>query len=88
MAEPSVTVDHELQIPGRGDHLILEPGKGMARTVKQARQFISHGHVTVNGARVTVPSKKVEVGEEDTVSFDENSELADELHPARAEEQE
>ncbi|SEO69998.1 small subunit ribosomal protein S4 [Halogranum amylolyticum] len=62
--------------------------KGLANTPNQARQFISHGHVTVDGARVTVPSKKVEVSEEDTVSFDENSELADELHPARAEEQE
>jgi small subunit ribosomal protein S4 len=62
--------------------------KGLANTPNQARQFITHGHVTVDGARVTVPSKKVEVAEEDTVSFDENSELADDLHPARAEEQE
>lgn len=62
--------------------------KGLANTPKQARQFINHGHVTVDGARVTVPSKKVEVNETDTVAFDERSELADELHPARAEEQE
>jgi small subunit ribosomal protein S4 len=62
--------------------------KGLANTPKQARQFITHGHVTVEGARVTVPSKKVEVSEEDTVSFDENSELADDLHPARTQEQE
>lgn len=62
--------------------------KGLANTPKQARQFITHGHVTVEGARVTIPSKKVEVSEEDTVSFDENSELADDLHPARTQEQE
>ncbi|WP_101294920.1 30S ribosomal protein S4 [Halegenticoccus soli] len=62
--------------------------KGLANTPKQARQFITHGHVTVDGARVTVPSKKVEVDEENTVSFDENSPLADELHPERAEAQE
>ena len=62
--------------------------KGLANTPKQARQFITHGHVTVEGARVTVPSKKVEVSEEGTVSFDENSELADDLHPARTQEQE
>ncbi|WP_129113332.1 30S ribosomal protein S4 [Halegenticoccus tardaugens] len=62
--------------------------KGLANTPQQARQFIVHGHVTVEGARVTVPSKKVEVDEESTVSFDETSPLADELHPARAEAQE
>ena len=29
--------------------------KGIARTVKQARQFIVHGHITVNGKVVTAP---------------------------------
>lgn len=62
--------------------------KGLGHTPKQARQFIVHGHVTVEGARVTVPSKKVEVDEEGAVSFDENSPLADDLHPERAEGQE
>ncbi|WP_224449360.1 30S ribosomal protein S4 [Haloprofundus salilacus] len=62
--------------------------KGLGNTPKQARQFITHGHVTIEGARVTVPSKKVEVDEEPTVSFEENSPLADELHPERAEAQE
>ena len=32
-------------------------------TVFSARQFVSHGHVKVNGKRVTIPSFKVEVGE-------------------------
>jgi small subunit ribosomal protein S4 len=62
--------------------------KGLANTPQQARQFISHGHITVEGARVTVPSKKVEVDEADTVAFDANSPLDDDLHPARAEAQE
>lgn len=62
--------------------------KGLASTPKQARQFLVHGHVTVEGARVTEPSKFVTVDEEDTVSFDETSVLADDLHPARAEGQE
>ncbi|ADJ15135.1 30S ribosomal protein S4 [Halalkalicoccus jeotgali] len=61
--------------------------KGVGNTPKQARQFIAHGHVTVDGQRVTVPSYMVEVSQEDSVSFDENSPLADELHPERAEEQ-
>ncbi|MFC6953104.1 30S ribosomal protein S4 [Halorubellus litoreus] len=59
--------------------------KGLANTTQQARQFIVHGHVTVNGARVTRPSYTVTVNEEDAIEFDENSELADELHPERAE---
>ena len=62
--------------------------QGLANTTEQARQFIVHGHVTVDGARVTVPSRKVEVDEEDAVAFDETSPLADDLHPARAEAQE
>jgi small subunit ribosomal protein S4 len=32
-------------------------------TVFAARQFVSHGHVKVNGRRVNVPSYKVKVGE-------------------------
>ncbi|MFB6108772.1 MAG: 30S ribosomal protein S4 [Haloplanus sp.] len=62
--------------------------QGLAHTPQQARQFISHGHVTVDGARVRTPSKKVEVDEEDTIAFDERSPLADDLHPERAEAQE
>jgi small subunit ribosomal protein S4 len=61
--------------------------KGLANTTKQARQFISHGHVTVDGQRVTRPSTKVAVAEEDAVAFDSTSPLTDELHPERAEEQ-
>jgi len=59
--------------------------KGLANTTSQARQFIVHGHVTVGDARVTRPSYTVEVAEEDDIEFDETSELADELHPERAE---
>jgi small subunit ribosomal protein S4 len=33
-------------------------------TVFAARQFISHGHIKVNGKRVTVASFKVKVGDE------------------------
>ena len=61
---------------------------GLASTPEQARQFVVHGHVTVDGARVTRPSKMVEVAEENAIGFDETSPLADELHPERAEGQE
>ena len=61
---------------------------GLASTPEQARQFVVHGHVTVDDARVTRPSKMVEVAEEDAIEFDGNSPLADDLHPERAEGQE
>jgi small subunit ribosomal protein S4 len=32
-------------------------------TVFQARQFVSHGHVKVNGKRVTIPSIRLKVGD-------------------------
>ena len=32
-------------------------------TVFAARQFVSHGHVTVNGRRVTVPSYRLKIGD-------------------------
>ncbi|WP_181691786.1 30S ribosomal protein S4 [Natronomonas sp. LN261] len=59
--------------------------KGLGNTPKQARQFIVHGHVTVDGARIGAPSYKVDVSEEDFLEFDETSPLADDLHPERAE---
>ena len=61
--------------------------KGYANTPQQARQFISHGHIVMGERRVTEPSAKVLVAEEDEVGFDSASPLTDELHPERAEEQ-
>jgi len=59
--------------------------EGLANTAKQARQFIDHGHIVVDGARVSEPSYTVDVAEQDTIRFDETSELADEMHPERTE---
>jgi len=36
---------------------------GFASTRAQARQFVSHGHVLVNGRRVTIPSFRVSAGD-------------------------
>lgn len=57
--------------------------KGLAKTPKQARQFIIHGHIAVNGRGVTSPSYLVPVSEEDTISYVPNSPLASENHPER-----
>src|SRR3989344_9116162 len=43
--------------------------KGFARTMKQARQFIIHGHVQVDGKTVTAPSYIVLVDQEAKITF-------------------
>ena len=36
---------------------------GLARTRKEARQTVRHGHITVNGRRVDIPSYRVKAGD-------------------------
>jgi small subunit ribosomal protein S4 len=36
---------------------------GFVKTRRAARQLVSHGHVMVNGRRMTIPSYKVEIGD-------------------------
>jgi len=45
--------------------------KGLARTPCQARQFIVHGHVYVEGRRVRSPSYWVKRGEEEKITVSE-----------------
>ncbi len=44
---------------------------GMARTRQAARQLVTHGHITVNGAKVNIPSYLTKVG--DVVALKESS---------------
>ena len=39
--------------------------KGLASTARQARQFIVHGHVSIDGRKVTIPGYIVNRGEEE-----------------------
>jgi small subunit ribosomal protein S4 len=48
---------------------------GFAKTRRQARQIVSHGHVAVNGRRVNIASYRVKAG--DVVSVIENSKNID-----------
>ena len=57
--------------------------KGLANTPLQARQIISHGHIAIDGRRITVPSYVVTKDEEDKIGYFADSPLNDELHPAR-----
>ena len=44
---------------------------GLAKTRRAARQVVNHGHITVNGRKVNIPSFQVKVG--DVVAVKENS---------------
>ena len=41
---------------------------GFARTRKEARQTVRHGHITVNGKRVDIPSYRVKAGDKIAVA--------------------
>jgi small subunit ribosomal protein S4 len=50
------------QLERRLDSVVLRMGLGISR--RQARQLVRHGHVSVNGRKVNIPSYQVSVGEE------------------------
>lgn len=49
------------QLETRLDNVVLR--MGMALTIRQARQLVSHGHVRVDGTRINVPSAQVRPGQ-------------------------
>ena len=57
--------------------------KGLARSMKQARQFITHRHITIKDKEITAPSYLVSLEEENHLGFKGKSALADEEHPER-----
>ena len=57
--------------------------KGLARSPKQARQLITHGHIAIKGQRVSVPSYMVSVAEEAGIAYYATSSLTDEANGER-----
>lgn len=59
---------------------------GVAASRAQARNFISHGHVLVNGRRVDIPSFKVSVGDSIALaeSLKSNKIISDNVEMARS----
>lgn len=57
--------------------------KGLARSPKQARQLITHGHIAIAGKRVSVPSYMVPVSEEAEIAYYATSSFADEANGER-----
>jgi len=62
--------------------------KGLAATYKQARQMIVHGHIYVDGRKVTIPGYVVTRDEEAKIEFNPNSPLSSDLHPLRVQQEE
>ena len=57
--------------------------RGLAKTPLQARQFIVHEHILVNGKKITAPSYIVSSKEESSIEFASKSPLSDSNHPER-----
>lgn len=61
-AQPGVTGEVFLQLlETRLDNVIY--ALGMARSRQAARQYVTHGHIKVNGGRVNIPSFAVKAGD-------------------------
>ena len=76
-----LTLNEESILARRLQTIVFE--KGMASTVGQARQMIVHGHIFMNGHRVTVPGYIVSRKEESSIMYDPASPFNDEMHPMR-----
>jgi small subunit ribosomal protein S4 len=71
---PGVTGENLLQmLELRLDNVTFRAGWGSSRA--QARQLVRHGHIAVNGKRVTIPSYQVRKG--DVVSLREKAKAMD-----------
>lgn len=84
-----VTGENMLQfLELRLDNVIYR--SGWAATRPQARQFVSHGHINVNGKRVNIPSYRLRKGDvvsvrdksRENATFTWNSETVDRVSPA------
>ena len=57
--------------------------QGLASTVKQSRQLIIHGHISVEGAVNRVPGMLVTKNQEKNITYSPSSALNSDLHPVR-----
>lgn len=57
--------------------------KSLAKSVHQARQLITHGHIAIGGRKVTSPSYLVLRGEEANIDYASTSAMASSGHPLR-----
>ena len=58
--------------------------RGLARSMKQSRQFITHNHVAVASRKINAPSYLVLKHEEENITFSPRSSLSNAEHPERS----
>ncbi len=58
---------------------------GLAKSIHQARQFITHGHISIENRRISSPSYLVLRDEEAKIAYASTSALANKSHPLRLE---
>jgi small subunit ribosomal protein S4 len=58
--------------------------KGLAKSIQQARQLITHGHIAIEGRRVSTPSYLVLKDEETKITYTTKSPLANPDHPLQS----
>lgn len=57
--------------------------KGLATTMKQARQLVNHGLICIGDQKVTIPSYPVSRDEEELIKYHPSSDLNNPEHPIR-----
>ncbi|MEM4680455.1 MAG: 30S ribosomal protein S4, partial [Nanopusillaceae archaeon] len=57
--------------------------KGLAKTIKQARQLIVHGHIMIDNKVMTSPGYLVKREEENSIKYNEYSPISNPDHPLR-----
>ncbi|MCW4017398.1 MAG: 30S ribosomal protein S4 [Candidatus Bathyarchaeota archaeon] len=57
--------------------------KSLTKTVHQARQLVTHGHISLADRRVTIPGYLVSREDEKTLTYTADSHLANPDHPTR-----
>jgi len=57
--------------------------QGLSSTVKQARQLIVHGHISIDGAIARIPGILVTKLQEKNITYSPTSALNSDLHPVR-----
>ena len=55
----------------------------MAQSLFQARQLIAHGHIEIDGRKVTSPSYQVRIADEKTIDYAGSSPMRSPDHPIR-----
>ena len=59
--------------------------RGLASSMRQARQLVIHGHIGLGDQKMTVPSYIITRDDENTLTYHHTSPLMDDSHPIRKE---